>query len=122
MNPVEHYIFDQPSPQREIMDYLHQLIPGIQPRISYRIPFYYGRSWVCYLNANKKGEVDLGICRANELESDFGILEFGTRSQVALASFDTLENIPEEQVMECLEAALALDRSVKYASKRTKKG
>jgi len=121
MNPVEAYIFEQPSPKKEMLDYLHHLILGaddLQPKLSYRIPFYYRKSWVCYLNATNKTGVEFALCRANELASDFDILSFGKRAQVASVEFHTLEEIPEQELLECLQAAIELDERKKYSVRK----
>lgn len=121
MNEVEGYIAGLESPQQEIMDFLHQLIasyPEVSPKIRYKIPFYYRRSWICYLNPVKDGGVELAFTRGNELSNEQGLLRFRGRKQVGGVIFYALGDIREEVLHEVLQEAFVLDEQVPYNVRR----
>ncbi len=62
MNPCLDYIYQREGNQQEIMLHLHELLtsyPEVSGKIRYKIPFYYRKSWICYLNPTKYGSVEL---------------------------------------------------------------
>ena len=107
-----------------ILEHLHNLItsyPEITYKIRYRVPFYYQKSWICYLNPKKNEGVELAFIRANELSNENGLLDFKDRTQVAGVTFYNIKEINDEAVLEVLEEAFLLDQTVKYQSKNRKK-
>lgn len=121
MLAVLDYIDEQPDNVREVMTYLHQLItlsPEMVPRITYKIPFYYRKSWVCYLSPTRDGRVELAFTRGVELSNEQGLLEARGRKQVMSVTFSSVADIPAETVLEVLQEALLLDETVKYSLKK----
>jgi hypothetical protein len=122
MKNVLHFIESCENPdQRAIMEHLHQMLtslPGVTAALKFKIPFYYCHSWICYLNPEKKGGVELAFTRANELSNEQGLLDFRGRKQVGGIVFQKTKDIPEEAVLEIVQEALLLDEEVPYASKR----
>ncbi len=124
MDAVLDYIYEQEGEQREILLFLHELMcsyPAITSKIRYRVPFYYRKSWICYLNPRKNNTVEFCFIRGNELSNEQGILESKGRKQVYSLTFDDVKTIPVETLEEIIQEAILLDDTVKYASKRTKK-
>ena len=123
MSPVEAYIIDLEGNQKEIMLYLHSYLEGLnlQSKIRYRVPFYYGKSWICYINPQKKGGVELVFLRGNEMANENGLLDARGRSQVMGVFIHNLKDIPQEAIQETLMEAIILDETVPYKSKRSKK-
>ena len=125
MNTLEDYIHAcENVQQRAILTILHDLIsevPGIAFKLRYGIPFYYRKSWICYLNPIKKTGIELAFLRGNELSNEQGILDFKGRKQVAGVNLYDPKEIPLIAINEILQEALLLDEQVKYASKRSKK-
>jgi len=123
MNPVEDFIYRQESEVKEMMLYLHELLLAreLQPKISFRIPMYYGNTWVCYLNPLKKGGMELAFCRGNELANASGVLRNYGRKQVMGIRYQKLADINEIAVLEILDEAIVLDQSKSYKSKRAGK-
>jgi len=120
---IEDFIYSKENKQRELLLYLHNLLTesfGLQPKIRYKIPFYYNRSWICYLNPIKNDEIELAFTRGNELSNVQGILESKGRSQVLGMEFYSVHEIPENEIMEVVQEAIILDENVPYASKRKK--
>lgn len=121
MARVEDYLFEYEGEQRRLLDFFHAFLSedlDLLPKIRYNIPFYYGKSWICYLNTAKDGSVELAFTRGNELSNAQGILEAKGRKQVMSMSFKSLKEIPHETLHEVLQEALLLDQSTPYAAKR----
>lgn len=121
MDAVASFIMEQSGQQRALLQYLHRLLceqPGLSAKIRYKIPFYYRKSWVCYLNPVKNKGIELAFLRGNELSNEQGLLGFRGRKQVSGIIFYQLHEIPEEAVREIVQEALLLDEEVPYAAKR----
>lgn len=123
MNPVEAFIYEQEREVRDILSYLHELMVELEMigKIRYKIPFYYQKSWVCYLNPLKSGGVELAFVRGNELSNVQGLLDHKDRKQIAGITLDSLKDLPEQALREVIVEALVLDETIPYASKRKKR-
>ncbi len=124
MTSVELYIDGLRGSQREIAQYLHQLLAGelhLTARMRYKIPFYYRMSWICYLNPAKNGAVEFAFTRGSELSNTQGLLESKGRKQVQSMEFASVGGIPLAAVNEIIQEAILLDESTPYASKRRKR-
>lgn len=107
--------------QREVIEFLHDWLVsdwGLDPRLRYGIPFYYGRSWICYLNPGKDDSVEFVFLRANELVSAQGVLDGRGRQQVAGIRIRTVMEIPLNPLSEILREAMDLDQNRPYRAKR----
>lgn len=123
MTPTEDFIMRHEGVQKDILLYLHHLIsdhPGITTKISYGLPFYYRKSWICYLNPLKKGGVEFAFTRGNELSNEQGLLESKGRKQVWSVSFNNPDEIPEKTIEEILQEAILLDEQVPYSVRKKK--
>ena len=124
MNEVEEFILTQSRNQKEILEYLNNLmmsIPEIVCKIRYKIPFYYRKSWICYLNPTKNNKVELAFTRGNELSNEQNILEAQGRKQVFGATFSNIKEIPRVKILEIIQEAILLDETIPYSSKRKRK-
>jgi hypothetical protein len=124
MEAVLAFIEEQDSPNRQIMQYLHDIItavPDVTCKIRYQVPMYYRMSWICYFNPQKKGGVEWVLLRGNELSNAQGILEDRGRKQVKGVIFKQVSEIDEDMVREIFMEALILDEEKPYESKRKKK-
>lgn len=120
---VEQFIQLSSEKQQEILWTLHSLIveiPEITSKIRYKIPFYYRKSWVCYLSPKKTQEIELVFTRGQELSNEQGILETQGRKQVSGILISSLENIPEQAIQEILQEAILLDDTIPYSVKKKK--
>lgn len=120
MNAVLDFIYHHEGMQKDLLLYFHQMIsgnPGVTFKISYRIPFYYRKSWICYLNPLKNDGIELAFIRGNELSNNHGLLEAKGRKQVSGITFYRLTDIPENAVQEILQEALLLDEEIRYSPK-----
>lgn len=122
MNPAELFIFEKEGKQKEILEFLHHYIlkydSDIYCKLRYGIPFYYKRSWICYLNPVGRDKVEIAFTRANELKENIQFLEFGKRKQVAGITIQNIEDIPLGILKEVLAEALDLDKDVNYSVKK----
>jgi hypothetical protein len=121
MNTVEDFVEHLEGNQKEIVRYLHLLLTknlNLQEKIRYKIPFYYGKSWICYLNPIKGDQIELAFLRGNELSNDQKILDFKQRKQVSGKIFSTISEITDSPILEVLHEAILLDQSIPYELKR----
>ncbi|OWY20523.1 DUF1801 domain-containing protein [Sphingobacteriales bacterium UPWRP_1] len=124
MSDCVDFIYGYPSPQREVMLYLHRLFtgfPGVVGKITYKIPFYYRKTWVCYLNPTKSGAIELGFTRGAELQNENGLLNAKGRKQVSSVTYASVADINEEALLQVLQEALLLDEKVPYSVKKFRK-
>jgi len=123
MDPAQSYILNYQNAQGEVMQYLHDLLvsyPDITPKIRYKVPFYFRKSWLCYLNPTKNDQVEFAFPRGNELSNHQGLLESKGRKQVLSVTFSKLSEISVDTMNEIIQEAILLDDTVPYASKRKK--
>lgn len=77
MNPVEDFIDSLTGKQRDIILHLHLWLlqfEGVNAKISFGIPMYYRKKWICYLNPLKNGGVEFVFSRGNGLQDTSGLL------------------------------------------------
>lgn len=124
MNPVETYIYNQEGEVREILSYLHDLFTqryGMTYRIRFRIPFYDITKWVCYVNPQKKGGVELCFLHGRWMDDPNNILESKGRKQIHGITYKTLNDIDEDLLISVIEEAIRVDPiSVKELKLRKK--
>lgn len=121
MTEVEDFIQSAPNRQREIMVFLHRYLTedcGLTDKIRFKIPFYYGRSWICYLNPLKEEHVELAFLRGNELSNAQGLLLDKGRQQVMGIDFGDPSEAARPEVREVIQEAIILDETIAYESKR----
>jgi len=123
MDPAQSHILNYQGSQKEVMQFFHNLLvayPEITSKLRYNIPFYYRKSWICYLNPTKDGAVELAFPRGNELSNHQELLESKGRKQVYSITYSLREEIPEDIINEIIQEAILLDDTVPYKSKRSK--
>lgn len=115
------YISERPPKEQDIFLYLHNILmhcPGMTCKLKYKIPFYYRKSWICYLNPLKSGGVELAFTRANELADEQGALDFKSRKQVAGIEYCSVKELNDGVLTTLLNEAILLDDTIPYQSKR----
>jgi len=123
MTAVEDFIYQYENDQRAILLLLHDLLVNqlnLDDKIRFKIPFYYGKTWICYLNPIKTHAVELAFIRGNELSNAQGILNSKGRKQVYGISFEKVKDIDLPCLEEVLHEAMLLDETTPYKSKRKK--
>jgi len=119
----EIFISEQEQPVREIMLYFHDLFVNdllLTSKIRFGIPFYYQKSWVCYLNHLKNNKVELAFLRGRELSNYQAVLESRGRKQISGITFSSLDENLIKLSHEIIQEALLLDTTIPYRIKRKK--
>lgn len=114
MNACTDYIYEQEEPIQSIMLELHELLtalPEISCKIRFKIPFYYRKSWVCYLNPLKNKSVELVFIHGGRLSNVQGILHSKGRKMVAGITFSSVEEINADAVIEIMAEAMLLEKA-----------
>jgi len=123
MSALDNHFDGLENNQKEISDFLHGWLCdnfGLQAKYRYRIPFYYQKTWICYLNPIKKDGIDFNFVRAREL-SLHPVLDFKNRVMVAGISLYDVKQIPLAALAEVVEEAMLLDETTPYTFKKKKK-
>ncbi|MFN8865371.1 MAG: DUF1801 domain-containing protein [Flavobacteriales bacterium] len=121
MAEVTDFIYSTEGSQREILLQLHELLSSdleLTDKIRFKIPFYYRKSWICYLNPIKGNGIELAFLRGNELSNTHGLLEARGRKQVAGIALYNTADMPMREITEIIHEAILLDDAVPYAAKR----
>lgn len=123
MYAVEEYITQLEDNQRKIAAFLHQKLTeefGLEAKIRFKIPFYYRKSWVCYLNPVKNDGIELAFIRGNELSNEYQYFDFKGRKQVMGITIYDIKDLDRDILEQTLIEALTLDESVKYNVNKAK--
>ncbi len=100
----------------EVMKY-----PNLEIKKKFNLPFFYGKTWICYLNLIKEQEIELCFVRGRELPSK-ELLNFKKRVMIAGLSFKKVSDIDFGVLKLLLEEAVELDNCKPYTFiKRQKK-
>jgi len=123
MSPVQNYIYNLSPNRQEIVQVLHNYFLSydqIQDKIRFKIPFYYGKTWICYTNPIKKDGIELVFVRARELRDSKEFLDFKKRKMAAGISYYSPEEVDLEKVAIVFYEALELDKTKPYTFKKAK--
>jgi hypothetical protein len=122
MDTVEEFIYGHEGKQREILLYFHNLLlsfPMVTVKFQYKLPFYYRKTWFCYLHPTKNGKVELSFIRGRELADEHGLLDFKNRKKVGSIPIRELSDITPE-IHALIQEALLLDETTPYKFNRNK--
>jgi hypothetical protein len=113
---VDAYIDNLSDTQRAIAEnvrrLLFDLVPEIQEKLSFKIPFYHYFGMFCYINAIPNG-IDLGLCRGKDLTTEFPSLELKGRAIVASVSLYSVKDIKQKEAREIIIAAALWNEEAK---------
>lgn len=117
MSPlVDSYIANLSASQQAIAEnvrrLLFTLVPQIQEKLSFKIPFYHYFGMFCYINAIPNG-IDLGFCRGKDLVAEFPSLELKGRAIVASVALHSLKDIKQKEIREIIVAAALWNEEAK---------
>ena len=109
-----------PDKERDITLALRNLILNIIPhareKLAYNVPFYYGKSRICFIwpgsvpwSTTKEG-VMLGLCKGHLIEDPFELMEKGNRKEVTMKTFYDLQDIPGKELRFLLSEAARIDK------------
>jgi uncharacterized protein len=124
MNPVDSFIDGLPDDKKAITVQLHRiihaLVPAVQEKFSFKIPFYHYFGMFCYINPVKDG-VDLGICNGKSIAAGFPSLKVKGRALIATVRLHSLKDITGKQVEEIIAASAIAKETAAKAKKKTPK-
>ncbi len=112
MSDVEEFILQFSGHQRAVLEYFHQLFTQelqLTDKLRYKIPFYDGKTWICYLNPTKGEKIELVFLRGRELSNAQGLLNHKGRKMVSGIEFASVAEIPKELINEIIQEAIYLD-------------
>ncbi|SNT19248.1 protein of unknown function (DU1801) [Ekhidna lutea] len=115
MSTIQHFILGLDGQQKAIVSYLHHMMLeyDLIGKIRFKIPMYFQKSWVCYLNPIKNDGIELAFLNGYQLSNEQGILQAKNRKMVAGIDIFHVNEIPETAVREIINEALILDQIAK---------
>jgi len=116
---VENFILGLDGSQKAIVSFLHQRLTqhhGLDAKIRFKIPMYFNRSWVCYLNPIKNNGIELAFMYGKSLSNAQGLLLTKNRKMVAGIDLYDVNAIHERAIDEIIQEALILDELNKKKS------
>lgn len=116
MRSVDEYIESLPDERKKICEIARELIltnvPGIEEKLSFKIPFYHYFGMFMYLNNTKEG-VDVAFCRGKDLLEEFPQLNIKKRAAIATITIQTKNDIAKLNLRELIVAAAAWNEEAK---------
>lgn len=111
MLPVEEYILTKPSPRREMLDYCYQLClsHGLKPKLSYGIPFYFGKRRICYTNYHPQQGLEFCFIYGQKMIENKHLLKAKKRNEIMGITYKNLASIDEAILKVLLKEAIKLD-------------
>jgi len=110
-NRVDDFILALPLEKQALADYLRRKITAIGPhlveRMSFGLPFFYGKKGVVYLNPKPQG-IDLGFMQGHLLTPRPHLI-VGKRKQVRSLYFSLKKDVDLDLLQNVLQEAIAID-------------
>lgn len=116
MKTVDEYIDNLPEERKAVIEYIREMIlsevPGIQEKLSFKIPFYHYFGMFMYLNNTAEG-IDIGFCRGKDLTEAFPQLALRGRAIVASILIRNKKDIIDTSLREIIVAAAIWNEEAK---------
>lgn len=114
MNAVDIYIARFNEAEQRTAQYIRGLIlnaaPYITERFKYNVPFFYGRSSLCYLNFDGKAKsFYIGFIKGHQLSDHYGVLKGTDLKQVRYFYIKDFNSHQESLFLDTLNEALLLE-------------
>lgn len=125
MATLADYIAGLAGGQRVLMEHLHEMLTvefDLEPKLRYGIPFYFRKSWICYLSPLKDSKIELAFLRGNELSNEQGLLEAKNRKMVKGIELSDLKSIAIRPLKEIIHEAILVDETIPYNIKNKQHG
>lgn len=123
MDVYETFLNKLPNPDLlKVCNTLYEelmVFPQLKMLRKFNLPFFYGKTWICYFNLVKKNQIELYFVRARELPSK-ELLDFKGRSMVAGLSYKVVDDIDLGILKLLLEEAITLDNQLLFSSVKRK--
>lgn len=105
---VDAYIESLAQPQQafaqKLRELLFEIVPGIEERFSFKLPFYHYYGMFCYLHADKQG-LHFCICRGKDLVMAFPQLEQKNRASIASVTVREWSDFSRLEIKTLISAA-----------------
>lgn len=114
MNEVETYLLEYKGEAKDVLLYLHSILTeefNLKPKYKFKLPFYYGKKWVCYLFPRKDGKIDISFLKGHLLEDWQSELENRGRKLVRSIVYKDLSDVDQELLFKIIQAAIKLDKN-----------
>jgi uncharacterized protein len=116
LKTVDEYIDNLPEERKVVIEYIREMIlsevPGIQEKLSFKIPFYHYFGMFMYLNNTAEG-IDIGFCRGKDLTEAFPQLALKGRAIVASILIRSKKDIIDTSLREIIVAAAIWNEEAK---------
>lgn len=116
MTPVEEYIERLSNAHHQHLTFhIHHLLmtfPNITCKIRFKIPFYDGKKWICYINPIKKNGVEVCFIKGFQLTPRPQLFA-GKRTMIKGIALFELNDDNLALIAEVFEEALLLDQKTK---------
>jgi hypothetical protein len=116
LKTVDEYIDTLPAERQVLVEYIRKMIlaevPGIQEKLSFKIPFYHYFGMFMYLNNTAEG-IDIGFCRGKDLTEAFPQLALRGRAIVASILIRSKKDIIDTSLREIIVAAAMWNEEAK---------
>lgn len=116
MNEVEEYLLEYKGIGQDILLYLHSILIEkfqLRPKLNFKLPFYYQKSWVCYLRPLPKKGIEISFIHGYRLEKWTKYMESRGRKMVRSIVYTDISKVDELVLLEILKDALKLDSNAK---------
>lgn len=97
---------------KAVRQLMHSLVPDIEEKLSFKIPFYHYFGMFCYINP-VPGGIDLGFCRGKDLVEEFPQLQLKDRAMVATLLVQSVKDIDRLKIQEVIAAAAIWNEAAK---------
>jgi uncharacterized protein len=116
MKTVDAYIdglsVEHAAIAKAVRNIIHEQVPGVQEKLSFKIPFYHYFGMFCYINLTGDG-IDVGFCRGKDLVDEFPQLQVKKRAIVASISLTNRKDIARLHLREIITAAAIWNETAK---------
>ena len=113
---VDDYIFNLSPVQQTLANKVRNMllaqVPGIQEKLSFKIPFYHYYGMFCYINAIPNG-IDVGFCRGKDFADAFEHLQLKGRAIVATVALHAVKDIQQKELREIIITAALWNEEAK---------
>lgn len=99
-----------------LRDMILEIVPSVEEKYSFKIPFYHYFGMFCYINAIKGG-IELAFCRGKDLVMAYPQLELGNRVMIAGVKLYSKTDIQKKEVYQLIAGA-ALWQQEAWQAKR----
>jgi hypothetical protein len=118
---VDQYIESLPDEERLVAETLREmifdLVPNVEERFSFKIPFYHYYGMFCYLNRVKSGGLELAFCRGKDLILAYPELQLKGRAMIAGITIMKVRSMPESQLRTLIAGAAAWQQEASMVKK-----